>query len=47
MALARRSRGGMTGWVAAALLLLAVYATSSDPAADPAPDATVEVAADR
>jgi len=30
MALAKRSRGGMSGWVAAALLALAVYAGVTD-----------------
>ncbi|MGI9595001.1 MAG: hypothetical protein ACR2QK_02510 [Acidimicrobiales bacterium] len=41
MALAKRSRGGMSGWIAAALLMLAIYASfinDSDP--DEAPSTT-------
>ncbi len=37
MALAKRSRGGMSGWVAAAMLALAVYAAQT-----PGPETGVE-----
>ena len=37
MALAKRSRGGMSGWVAAAMLALAVYAAQT-PAAETGAD---------
>ncbi len=49
MALAKRSNGGMSGWLAAALLLLAIYASivkepADDTTADGAP-VTVDAAA--
>ncbi len=51
MAMAKRSSGGMSGWLAAALLLLAVYASmindDPEPTVQPDPVVAVEAPPDR
>lgn len=41
MALAKRSRGGVSGWVIAAVLALAIYAANTN---DPAPEQSTDTA---